>query len=465
MPHAAPSWMPWTSAARISAVRADISPPLGFPSRNWAASDLAVNAGQHRPLTATAVSFVGDSGSRCALVSLDLGWWRRAEDELQLRERVLAESGLSPGELLIHLVHTHAGPYTCAEPPGDGPRPVADYLDALAGSVAAIVTKSLDAAEPAMVTWAYGSCALAVNRDLPVDGREVIAFNPDRAADDTLLVGRITRTDGTAIATLVNYACHPTTLSWQNALVSPDWVGAAREIVEDATGAPCVVLQGASGDLSPRDQATADVSVADRNGRQVGYAALSALENMLPAGQGLVLTEVVESGAPLGIWSGAPAFADPAIRCAQRVLRLPLQPPELAAGPRRGPELTGAVARERQFRRACLSDSYVEGPHAGHPVWAWRLGAAGVIAHPGEAFSALQTSLRARHPAIPLLVLNCTNGPGFVYLPPAADYQCDKYQVWQSLVGPGGLEQLADGADALLQDLWGAGDADAAAQH
>jgi hypothetical protein len=421
--------------------------------------------GQHRPLAATAVSFVSDAGDRCALVSLDLGWWRRAEDELRLRERVLAASGLGPGELLIHLVHTHAGPYTCAEPPGDGPRPVAHYLDGLASSVAAIVTESLDTAEPAIVTWAYGSCRLAVNRDLPVDGREVIAFNPDRAADDTLLVGRVTHPDGTAVATIVNYACHPTTLSWQNALVSPDWVGAAREIVEDATGAPCIVLQGASGELSPRDQATADVSVADRNGRQVGYAALAVLENMLPAGQGLVLTEIVESGAPLGIWSGAPAFADPSIRCAHRVLGLPLQNPEPATGPRRGPELADAVARERQFRRASLSDSYVAGPHAEHPVWAWRLGAAGVIAHPGEAFSPLQTSLRARHPSIPLLVLNCTNGPGFVYLPPAADYRRDKYQVWQSLVGPGALEQLADGADALLQDLWGAGDADAAAQH
>jgi hypothetical protein len=242
-------------------------------------------------------------------------------------------------------------------------------------------------------------------------------------------------------------------------------VGAAREIVEDATGAPCVVLQGASGELSPRDQATADVSVADRNGRQVGYATLSALENMLPAGQGLVLTGIVESGAPLGIWSGAPAFADPSVRCAHRVVRLPLQHLEPASSPRRGPELADAVARERQFRRACLSDSYVAGPHAEHPVWAWRLGAAGVIAHPGEAFSPLQTSLRARHPAIPLLVLNCTNGPGFVYLPPAADYQRDKYQVWQSLVGAGGLERLTDGADALLQDLWGAGDADADAQH
>jgi hypothetical protein len=451
------SWMPWTTIASVAAVRADISPPLGLSSRNWAASERQFNAGQHRPLTATAVSFLGPAGSRCVLVSLDLGWWRRAADEFRLRQRVLAASGLQAEELLIHLVHTHAGPYTCAEPETDEDRPVAAYLDSVADTVARIVAESLKTAQPAIVTWAYGSCKLAVNRDLPLGDREVIAFNPGRRADDTLLVGRILGQGGAAVATLVNYACHPTTLSWQNDLVSPDWVGAAREIVEDLTGAPCVVLQGASGDLSPRDQATGDVSVADRNGRQVGYATLAVLDGMLSAGDGLALSNVVESGAPLGIWSARPGPKDPAIACRSRTVPLPLR---AAADPGRpgGPELPDAVRQERIFRRACLSAGYVTGSAAEHPLWAWRLGAAALVAHPGEAYSDLQITLRRRHPDRPILVLNCTNGPGFVYLPPAADYQRDKYQVWQSLVGPGGLEQLTDGADDLLGELWGSGE-------
>ena len=48
---------------------------------------------------------------------------------------------------------------------------------------------------------------------------------------------------------MVNYACHPTTLAWENTLISPDFPGAMREVVERATAAPCVFLQGASGDL------------------------------------------------------------------------------------------------------------------------------------------------------------------------------------------------------------------------
>ena len=35
-----------------------------------------------------------------------------------------------------------------------------------------------------------------------------------------------------AVAVVVNYACHPTTLAWQNTLISPDYPGALRELVE-----------------------------------------------------------------------------------------------------------------------------------------------------------------------------------------------------------------------------------------
>src|SRR6266516_4051778 len=102
----------------------------------------------------------------------------------------------------------------------------------------------------ATLTWRYGRCDLATNRDFPdpTGGpasagrphaeRTLCGFNPNAPADDTLLVGRITADDGgKTIATIVNYACHPTTLAWQNQLLSPDYLGALRELVESATAA------------------------------------------------------------------------------------------------------------------------------------------------------------------------------------------------------------------------------------
>lgn len=67
--------------------------------------------------------------------------------------------------------------------------------------------------------------------------------------DDTVTVARVTTDDGTLLASIVNYACHPTTLAWDNTLISPDYIGAMREVVERDTGAPCLFLQGACGEL------------------------------------------------------------------------------------------------------------------------------------------------------------------------------------------------------------------------
>ena len=122
-------------------------------------------------------------------------------------------------------------------------------------------------------------------------------------------MGRVTAdADGRVVGTIVNYACHPTTLAWENTLISPDYIGAMRETVESHTGgAPCVFLQGASGELGPAHQ-----YVGDPGGRGPArpparlQRAGSTLEGMLPAGRGAPLRRAVESGAPLAVWLPAP---------------------------------------------------------------------------------------------------------------------------------------------------------------
>ena len=102
-------------------------------------------------------------------------------------------------------------------------------------------------------------------------------------ADDTVIAARVAGPRGQTVATLVNYACHPTTLAWENTLLSPDYPGAMRETVERATGAPCVFVLGACGDIGPRYGFTGDPLAADQNGQELGYAALAALAGAAPA--------------------------------------------------------------------------------------------------------------------------------------------------------------------------------------
>ncbi len=456
-----PEWRPWAGDLVVGASRQDITPPPGIRTANWGAKGRQeVATGVHQPLTVTALAFIDDSvdnsGATHYIVSADLGWWRNSNDERSVRVPVLDALGIGEPQLLLHLVHTHAGPCTTRsqhlEPGGEL---VDAYLRDVSDAIVVACRDARSSARPCHITWGIGACALATARDLPCGDVDLVGFNPDVAADDTIVVGRITdQHNAGAVATIVNYACHPTTLAWQNPLLSPDYVGPARVLVETATSAPCLFLQGASGDLAPRDQYTGDINVVERNGRVLGHAALSTLEAMPHPGHVMRFGGVVESGASLGIWEQVTASASDML--STQVIRVPvslqplLTPEELTE---RWKHLGDTPARERIQRAMGLREDYVNDGGAQHPVWIMQIGDAVTVAHPGEAYSLMQTELRRRHPERCILVANCTNGPGFMYLPERSAYERLPYQVWQTLLAAGTLEAVIDEVDAAIRGL------------
>ena len=230
-------------AGSIGVARRVITPPLAVPVRSWGPATDDFATGIHRPMTLTAISFVEDGEQPLVLVAADLGWFKSPEDEANVRAGVLDAAGGDATRVLVNLSHTHAGPSGSLT---DGDEATRRYLHAVRAAAGEAAREAIASAGPATLSCTVGRCDLAANRDLDDDGRYVVGFNPGATADDTVVVGRIVRTDGTLLAVLVNYACHPTTLAWQNRLVSPDFVGAAREVVERALpGTLCAFLQGA----------------------------------------------------------------------------------------------------------------------------------------------------------------------------------------------------------------------------
>jgi len=449
-------WRPFASDLVAGVSRRDITPPVGIRTANWgAAGRHEVALGIHQPLTVTALVLVDEEGQPHFVVSADLGWWRQIDDEQSVRLPVLAALGIQAEQLMLHLVHTHAGPSTSrTEPTALGGASVSAYLDNVTQTLVNACKDALATAGPCQITWGRGSCQLATVRDLPCGDHDVVGFNPEMLPDDTVMVGRVSASNGTIVATVINYACHPTTLAWQNPLLSPDYVGPARRVVEDATGAPCLYLQGASGDLGPRDQFTGDIEVVERNGRILGYAAMSALEALPQPGTVLRFTGVVESGASLGIWEQQPDSASSVITSRIIQVPVPLQPLLTAEELRlKWAHLEETPARERVARAMALRKGYVNGGKASHPVWITQVGDAVIVGHPGEAYSIMQTELRRRHPDRCILVANCTNGPGYMYLPERSAYERLRYQVWQTLLGPGALEAVIDAVDAAIAEL------------
>jgi hypothetical protein len=253
---------------------------------------------------------------------------------------------------------------------------------------------------------------------------------------------------------LVNYACHPTTLAWENKLLSPDYPGAMRELIEkQVPGALAFYLHGPSGEVSPRQQYTGDVETADRNGRQLAYATMSALEGMLPPQTQLEYSGVVESGAPLATWKRAPRTGSTALDARLVQVELPLKEMPTAA------ELEASlkacddrVQAERLRRKLRVRRIVGEGKTANVPLWVWRVGDGFFIGQPNEAYTLLQTDLRRAFPKSAITVMNLVNG-GIGYLAREELQGEDLYQVWQSPFGRGSLERVVSNAKAALSSM------------
>lgn len=430
----------------VGVAQVDITPPTGIYLGNWGAAKGYTTKGVHRPLLLTCLTFQCSKQEKpLVLIAADLGWWKNQEDERFLRNGILNALSLDPSQLMFCLSHTHAGPGLCRN---DVSKPGGEYIEQYLYDIqqAAIHTihTALSNAIPATLNWHYGKCNLAANRDLANTRKDrfVVGFNPGEKADDTLLVGRITNQQGKIISTIVNYACHPTTLGWDNLFISPDYIGAMREIIESSTHAPCLFLQGASGELAPAEQYTGDTSVADKHGCQLGYAALSVLESMLPANMDLSFDRIVESGASLGVWKRTDSHPSKTLLGKIIQVQLPLKKLlSLEETEKHWRACEDPVLKERLWRKLNIRKAVGDDEVANIPLWIWRLGDSLLISQPNEAYSLFQQELRKEFPGNAVAVMNVVNGH-IGYLPPAHLYDKDIYPVWQTPFAKGSLEKL-----------------------
>ena len=297
---------------------------------------------------------------------------------------------------------------------------------------------------------------MAFNRDAvdPVSGRDICGVNPDVAADDTVLVGRISDLRGKIMATIVNYACHPVSLGGANRLLSPDYVGSLRETIEREAGGICVFFHGASGDTTPRRSYEEDVAAADQNGRELGHAALAALDSMYPPGCNLEYAGIEESGTALGVWRLRIKPQVPREIHGERIsMCLSVQDmptrEEIERAMAAGPSRFELERLERAMdRRAIVGDAAT----ADFYFTVWRLGDAFILATPAEPYCSFQIKLRAKFPGTTVAVLNATDGC-LNYLPEPDTFRRDVYQVRVALYRQGSLEAVLQRASAAIEQL------------
>jgi hypothetical protein len=221
---------------QAGAAATDITPPTGFPMWGYAARHDAPCEGIRDRLRARSLVLQA-ANRRIAIVSLDLGRAPTRDSTRAIRDRVRQAAGIET--VILVGSHTHHGPVLEI---ARWPSPQTSYVHDLERRLGDLILAAAKDLRQARVGVASKEVPFNRNRQ---------SRRPDAPVDRSLRVLRVEDQGGRPIAHLVNFAAHPTMLAASLRQYSADYPGAMAALVEKRTGAPCLFLQGAAGDLSP----------------------------------------------------------------------------------------------------------------------------------------------------------------------------------------------------------------------
>jgi hypothetical protein len=170
-------------------------------------------------------------------------------------------TGIPREHVRFSCTHTHSGPNTFRLGTiSEGLDMVLSYLDGLPRRIASAVWQAQLNLTPVRCAAGSGSCTINVNRRFRTeDGAIVVGRNWQGIVDQTVRVVSFDDLQEKPVATIVHYACHPTTMAWQTQLFTPDYpgrrrVGSTLEACASSSGRephPTAWLHGRLPGLSP----------------------------------------------------------------------------------------------------------------------------------------------------------------------------------------------------------------------
>lgn len=462
------------STFRAGTGRATITPPLTVPHAGWGAQTHVTADGVETDLWAT-VLVVEDGQERAGLVDVDLVILTQDEAD-GIRKAVADVLDVAPKQVRVSLTHNHAGP-----PPSnwdwaaDSKKALAAYYASLPGRAAAAAQMAVKTLRPARVGVAAGESRVAVNRRESVPGgRPATGVNPAGVTDPHVFLLRIDGTDERPLAAIVGYTMHPTTMGPTNRRFSADWPGHLKRTVEQLTGATCLFVQGATGNVGPGPEGfTDDARVIRKLGALVACEATRVYLGLHLPPVEFRHERIWESGAPLGKWRPV-AVAEPApkVRARARELQLPLlpQPPVAEAAARledeqrrlhdlirRGAPPAEVEAATFVTKRAnmALTRARMFGGRRDFPVelHLLQIGPAALAAITCEPFAEIALAIKARSP-FPHTWFGGYHGAWSGYLPVPDEYPRKGYEVETTPFSTEAAARVIDGTVAALTDLY-----------
>ena len=430
-----------------AATTVDVTPRVPVALGGYLARGAAPATGTHDRLTASLLLLSDESGQRAVCwVTVDA---LSLDDETcaRIRAEVADGAGISPNAVLVCCSHTHSAAAAWSKMPF-WPNESADdaQLDRLVKDISKAAPRLPKTRNPVTAGWAtVADGGIGTNR-----------YDPKGPHDRSAGVLTLRQADGTIVAILFDYACHPTVLGHANLEYSADFPAATRSVAAAAllasqgveTPPVLAFLQGAAGDVSTR---------FTRRGQD--FAEMRRQGGILA---GTVLRGALESES---VSFAAPAVHRTTVRVPTKRLPGPAEAADALAAAERswhaerdrgGPDTPRARIARTRYEGAMLQSEQVAGGLPSHLDLAVSVVSFGDLAWvhlPVEPFTCYAHTIRGGSPFAHTRIIGYTDGY-FGYLADAAAHDESVYEASYSPFDPNGAAVLVSAACELLHKAW-----------
>jgi hypothetical protein len=470
--------------------RCSIAPPLGIKTAGFYSREGVVSA--HEDELVADVCVLRGLDRTVVIAAMDLCM---APQPLvtRWREAIAEVAGTTAAHVLVNLSHTHSsGALASTQPEFAFQTELLTAYETMLGE--RLVEAAADAVSglrPARIGAGTGNSPMGMQRrELGDDGYVFLGEVPDGPIDPTVGVVRIDDVDGTPIAILVSYGCHPVTVGPRATVASADFAAPLRALVERTLGGTCLFLQGGGGDIMPRWGMGHELDNRDgkeRVGWMVGgeaVAVAAAIRTHVARGERVSIPSLLGPGQTMRPLVPVTTEACTAIGARSRavtldLVELPSEEQALGLQAERRADLERALesGSERAIQIArhfvAWADGLVAAVRDGRTtatmeVQAIRVNDIVITGIAAEVFSSTTRAIRQASPATHTIALGYSDGI-LCYLPTRDAYPpdgwdvADRYRipdlVFQSYLlpvalDPGSEERIRDALLGLVDELW-----------
>ena len=276
-----------SAALALGFAEVNYTPSVGLDMvGNYRGDDYA-SRGIHDSLYAKAIVAEGKGGKKTAIMAVDICFVDQEATEY-LRAYVADNSDLKAEHILIHATHTHSGPKCQLDAPQ-----AKNYLSEAAD---AIIRANQQLKPTRLLAGRTREDRVSHNRRLKaVDGTTHMVWETFEEGFIEEALGTIDpemitisfEQEGEVTGSLINFGCHPTTLTGNNWLFSADYPGYIAESVKKVKGENfgSMFLNGACGNVTQVDHVAGFIDTyqeCQRIGYILGIAALEAINKSVP---------------------------------------------------------------------------------------------------------------------------------------------------------------------------------------